>query len=273
MPEVGDSATATLTVTPYSGSTFAALAVTAPNGTVTNPSTSSSDGGHTWTAAVPYTLGGWWLLAWTVTGTGAGVEYQQVWVSGAPPAVPGTTPLCASLEQFKTWLQFALDDETRDDELLTCLTSASEWAAWRIGGPLAVQTFTERVYANGCHIQQRHHPLVAVASITPQDGTALPATAYIVDTTNSQIELRGAFYGPHTLVYSAGLTAIRRGLRLAGMEVAKHLWNVQNGSGGRGFTPDEVTPTPFGFAIPNRAEELIGADPDYMDVAGIAGFA
>lgn len=271
MPDLGDSATATLTVSPFDGTTATTLLVTAPDNTTSGPATSTSNGGATWTATVTYTQSGWYLLKWTVTGKGAGVQYQMVYVSGAP-VVPASGLVC-SLEQFKNWLQFPLNDYSRDDDLFVALSSASDWAAWRLGGPLSVKTFTERLYANGCYIQQKHHPLATVTSITPQDGTALPATAYIVDTTNSQIELRGAYYGWHTVVYTAGLSSVTPRQRLAGMEVGKHLWLVQNGSGGRGFNADEVVPTPFGFAVPNRAEELMSADPDYRDVAGIAGFA
>ncbi|MFC8432254.1 hypothetical protein [Streptomyces sp. NPDC057253] len=86
MPDVGDLVTATLTVDPYDGSTAASLLVTRPDGTTTSPVVTGSGGGATWTAPVLYTLAGVWRLKWTVTGTGAGVEGQQVAVAPAPDA-------------------------------------------------------------------------------------------------------------------------------------------------------------------------------------------
>lgn len=178
--------------------------------------------------------------------------------------------LVATLNEFKDQIKFPLTNTAQDTKLTSYLTAASEWAQWRLSGPLAQTTFTERLYCNGSCIQQQHHPLVSVTSITPQDGTALPATAYIVDTTNSQIEMRGAYYGWHTVVYVAGPASVLDHVKRAGLIVAQHLWTVENGSAGRGQQQQDLVPTPFGFAVPARAEELIGADPNFKDMPGFA---
>lgn len=89
MAEVGDVATATLTVDPHDGTTVVALLVTRPDGTTVVPVVSSTDGGQTWTAPMTYTVAGVWRLKWTVTGTGAGVEGQKVAVAPAPDAPLG----------------------------------------------------------------------------------------------------------------------------------------------------------------------------------------
>lgn len=86
MPDVGDVVTAQLVVAPYDGTTQAALTVTAPDGSLSTPVTSSEDGGQTWTAPLTYTAAGVWLLHWTVTGTGASVENEQVAVAPTPGA-------------------------------------------------------------------------------------------------------------------------------------------------------------------------------------------
>lgn len=84
---VGDSETPRLTVQPYDATTAATLTVTTPDGVVTNPAATTSDGGATWTTApVTYTQPGRWLLTWTVTGTGAGAETQEVYVVASPVA-------------------------------------------------------------------------------------------------------------------------------------------------------------------------------------------
>lgn len=128
MPEIGDSATATLTVSPFGVSTAATLAVSAPDGTTSAPTAATTDSGATWTATVSYTMAGWWLLTWTVTGTGAGREDQRVFVPVATPV--GGPPVYATLEQLKQAIAgnsvagaAAMSD--RDSALLQALRGAS----------------------------------------------------------------------------------------------------------------------------------------------------
>lgn len=172
--------------------------------------------------------------------------------------------LVATLAEFKTWLKYGTG--TGDDATLTdVLTSASLWVEWRIGGPLAVTSITESVQTRGATLVPSKRPLVSVTSITPeQSSTALDATGYKVDTTNHLVRFYwGTWPGWYTLVYSAGLSAVSARHKNAGLEVARHLWLVQNGSGGRGFPGDEVM-TPMGFAVPARAEQLL-----IPDLAGV----
>ncbi|MCD7440236.1 hypothetical protein K4B79_18655 [Streptomyces lincolnensis] len=100
MPDVGDTVTATLTVSPADGSTSATLAVAAPDGTVSNPATGTADGGTTWTAALTYTAAGLWRLSWTVTGTGASRQHEVVAVAPAPPTM-------ADVRSYATTTQLA----------------------------------------------------------------------------------------------------------------------------------------------------------------------
>jgi hypothetical protein len=120
VPDVGDIRTATLTVSPSGPSTTGVLTVYAPDGTASTPSV-SGNGTGTLTAVVTYTASGWWLLKWVVTGTGAGTEYQRVFVPVAP--VYGDAPAYASLERFKSRLR--IDGTDDDDELTEALDSAS----------------------------------------------------------------------------------------------------------------------------------------------------
>ena len=83
--DVGDTARLTLTVDPFDGTTVAAVEVTAPDGTVTTPTAGSADGGATWTALGPATAPGLWTVKWTVTGTGANVQYDTYEVDPVPP--------------------------------------------------------------------------------------------------------------------------------------------------------------------------------------------
>jgi len=87
--DVGDLLIPTLTVSPFDGTTLASLSITAPDGTIAaGTGESTADGGATWTAdEVTLNQAGLWVFAWTVTGTGQGVEYSTVVVNLAPTAV------------------------------------------------------------------------------------------------------------------------------------------------------------------------------------------
>jgi hypothetical protein len=166
--------------------------------------------------------------------------------------------LVATLPEFKSWLNYT---GTADDtEQTMVLTAASEWVEYAIGGPLSVAAFTEQHIVEGWFIQPNKRPLVAVTSITPDQGTALDVSTYLVDSTANIVRVRSWLCGLYTLVYTAGLSTILNRQKLAGLEVARHLWLIQNGSAGRGYPGDDVVPTPMGFAVPRRALELLEPD-------------
>lgn len=176
--------------------------------------------------------------------------------------------LVATLAEFKAWLNRS--DATDDTELTTVLTAASEWVEWRIGGPLAVTGFTESIRCpNGWALVPHNKPLVSVTSITWErtGAISLDPTAFKVDTDANLIRFYwGVQTGWYVVVYTAGLASIPSRVKTAGLEVARHLWLVQNGSSGRGYPGDEM-PTPMGFAIPRRAEELLAAGGPVMGFA------
>jgi hypothetical protein len=84
--DVGDTAVLNLSVDPHDGTTDATILVTAPDGTTSTPAASTSDGGANWTAQLPVTMAGQWTVKWTVTGTGANVQYDSFDVDPVPPA-------------------------------------------------------------------------------------------------------------------------------------------------------------------------------------------
>lgn len=176
--------------------------------------------------------------------------------------------LVATLVEFKAWLRYG--SGTSDDLKLTdVLTSASEWVEWRGNTLLAVTSVTESLRTRGWSMQPSKMPLVTVTSITPEESsTPMAATAYKVDTTNHLIRFyRGVAPGWYTVVYTAGHATIPYRLKNAGLELARHLWLTQNGSTGRGRTDDDI-PTPMGFAVPRRVDELMGSIP-----TAVLGFA
>lgn len=175
--------------------------------------------------------------------------------------------LVATLDEFKAHLNFT-GSSSQDAELTDYLTAASEWVERAIGGPLAVQEFTEPVRVSNWWITPTYRPLVAVTSLTSELGPVLDSTAYVVDTVRNGIRIRwGAFTGWYTLVYTAGLQSIPYRVKLAGLILGAHLWQTQNGGGGLPFPGDsEVPQFGQGFAVPNRVKELLAPD----SIPGIA---
>lgn len=172
--------------------------------------------------------------------------------------------LIATLAEAKAWVRITGD--TQDTQVTTVLTSASEWVEWKIGGPLESTQFTETAKVHGYAYVPQKRPLISVTSITPDLGTALDSSRYQVDTTHNLIRFRwGVFAGWYTIVYNAGLTATNYRAKNAGLELFRHLWLTQNGSVGRGRSDDDV-PTPLGFAVPRRVDEL-------LNTISVPGFA
>lgn len=83
--DVGDIAVFTLNVAPFDGTTAATVTVKAPDGTETPATPTPSDGGAKWTVQVPLTAAGTWYIGWTVTGTGAGTQWDNADAEPAPP--------------------------------------------------------------------------------------------------------------------------------------------------------------------------------------------
>lgn len=101
MADVGDTATLSLSVSPFDGTTSATVSVTSPSGVVSAPSATSADSGATWTAYLPLDAAGAWRVTWTVTGTGTGVEHDTVYAFATP--APGDT--YATLSELAAWLR------------------------------------------------------------------------------------------------------------------------------------------------------------------------
>jgi hypothetical protein len=252
--EVGDAVTVSTLVHDSAGAltdATMAILVTKPDLTTTAPSINHAGTGS-YNAVVTTDAAGLWRYKFTASGAVVAVDDGQFTV-----VAPGRV-LVASFEEFKARINRS--DITDDAELRSYLHSATDWTEYAIGGPLSVQTFTEIHWVCG-DIVPRKRPIVAITSITPDQGTAISSSSYFADPGTQTIHFRyGVYPNWHTLIYTAGLSVIPERAKIAGLEVASHLWSVQNGSSGRGFPTDDLVPTPMGFAVPRRAAELLAPD-------------
>lgn len=148
MPYPGSTDQLTLTVEPYDTDTLATLLLTAPDGTVSTPSVSSVDH-HTWTANPVYNAAGKWVARWLITGTGAGVTFEDVWVSRpASPAaavawrpelwqvadhIPGRTLVGAVDGYGNALATFTADTHPTDQQAQRLITAACAWVLAKTG--------------------------------------------------------------------------------------------------------------------------------------------
>lgn len=229
MPDVGDLVTATLTVSPFGVGTSAAITVYKPDGTsATASAPASTDGGATWTSTYTVDVAGWWLERWVVTGTGAGTEYNRVFVPVAP--VYGDAPAYASLERLKSRLNITSTGD--DDELTEALDSASREIDLFCG---------RRFYADTTATARRYRPTstgrVQVDDfwdttgliVATDDGSGTYATTLTLDTDFVLEPLDGVVDGssgwPYWKICTVNTGALRVGSALPSLRVtAKWGW-------------------------------------------------
>lgn len=169
MPDLGATVSVELTLDEYDETTVAVLTATPETGSPVSPTVTSDDGGHTWSGLLVYDSAGWWILSWTVTGTGAGVHHDRVYVTPAPlPALPNLTVVKVYLGQFAaSWtdetIQDALDAET-----------AAQRARCRIPATYPAdlgQALKRRVQRN---LAMRQQPLAVLLGDAEAGSTILP---------------------------------------------------------------------------------------------------
>lgn len=151
-------------------------------------------------------------------------------------------------------------------------------------GPMVPRQVTERHRTQGGRTLMLRNPPVyqpvgqahQLVSITPVYTWGVPypdLSQLSVDPVSGEVTNTIGlpfFYGEYDIVYWAGRAYVRPNVLLGAQVILKHLWAMERNSGRlSGFTPsaaDDVSVL-FGFAIPNRALEMLQPD---AAVAGIA---
>lgn len=84
--DAGDAPSFSIAVAPHDGTTAVTAAISDPAGTPTPFSVATADGGATWEGTGPIlSTAGEYTATFTVTGTGAGMQYVTVVVEAPPP--------------------------------------------------------------------------------------------------------------------------------------------------------------------------------------------
>jgi hypothetical protein len=205
---------------------------------------------------------GHYAYKWVATGTGAGVSYSNFDVFD-PLEVA-----VLSLQDAKDHLNIAQATTAYDAEIASKVATIQANLEKLTGGPILTRAVTERVPApyGAITLMVRQRPLVAVTSITDvASGTAISTSDLELDQNAGVIrrKLGLAFLGlggAYTVAYTAGWgTAVPPSFNEAARIILEHLWQTQHGPSLRPSLGGEETVTlpGFGFAIPNRAAELL----------------
>lgn len=208
------------------------------------------------------TLLGHYAYKWVATGTGAGVSYSNFEVFD-PLEIS-----VLSLQDAKDHLNIPQTTTTYDSEIQSKIATIQANLEKMTGGPIITRAVTERVEVGNYYrtLAVRQRPLVGVTSIVDiASGATVPIGDIELDTNAGIIRRKLEFpfwaRGPYfTVVYTAGWgVSVPASFNEAARIILEHLWQTQHGPSLRPSIggEEEVTLPGFGFAIPNRAAELL----------------
>lgn len=237
---------------------------------------------------------GWYYFDYPTTQVG---RHTIRWVGGGTPGPgvgvgahtdsfdvrSGTDDTIISLSDAKRRLRItddAYDDDVR--EYLGAITGVVE----KLAGCCVIRQVTDRIRAGGIEIALDHWPVYQPAGQAYPLIAMTPVLTYglVYDlsllTVNQAENAPGGFvrhtaglpfiYGPYDFTYTVGRPIIPDNVMLATSMILRHLWGMERSGNRSGMTnPGDDTTQMWGFAIPNRALELLDA-PGTRDVGGIA---
>lgn len=255
--------------------------VTLPDGsTATPPVTHSGAGGS-----------GMYVAVYTSTQPG----HHTFTFTNADPAYPGAFGDSFEVQPLPDTTIVSLDEAKEILHQTATTAYDAKIQGWNAAvtnvieywcGPVIQQTVTERLPARGVTLQLSKPPVLSLVAWTGYPpglagsgivipsppspmfptmfyGVAYPLTQLYADPSTGLVTHTSGlpfFYGTYIWQYTAGRPVIPACIYEASKIILKHLYMVEGGGTGTGTgTGDEedTMPTPFGFAIPNRAYELL----------------
>lgn len=242
--------------------TTVALVVGLPDGTTTTVTPTRASPGRYQAVYVPVQAGRH-DIRWVSAGPGARTQVDVLNVA------PARSVSLVSLAEFKTHLNIDTDDE--DEEIRYYLEAATGVVERHVGQVVVRRSISEthRLGWRGGLVLRRG-PVISLTSISTNGGTVLDPSGYVVDTATGELRsvaggLAG-LSGDVAVVYVAGYVATPPHMILAAQIIAEHLWQTQRVQAvgrtpGLGGAEVNITPSGLGYAIPNRAVELLGGRP------------
>jgi len=247
------------------GTTAATLAVTRPDGTPLSPAPTVSVTAEVQSAEFDATQSGVHYLTWTLAGGAVFTDIVDVWPVN-PRYLVSTSDVIKRLSAAGPTSAKNLGDWF--ETLSLYIASATE-VVETITGALLPKA---RTYTASGRFDRRNLVLpvsgITVESVTVDD-VLLPKADYKVDTMAGIIISDSFTEGDLNLVvaYTAGTTHIPPQARQACLEIVTHMWQIGRQGSRESSTTDETVVTPYGYAIPRRAWELL------QGIANVSGQA
>jgi hypothetical protein len=254
------------TGTPANG-TACTLTIQRPDGTTDGPYSPAGTAG-VYTYNYLTTVAGRYTYRWAATGApgpGVGVDaFTDVFDVRAASA--GNV---LSFADAKAALNIPAGDTQFDTQIMHYNRSVTAFVE-KFCGPVSVRTVTEREYVGGMSIALEQVPVVEAPLQVSQIISMTPVLTYglIYDITQLTVDFpRGLIrhtaglpfiYGPYDMTYSAGRTIVTDEILLGAETILAHQWQQRRGGAGQvgSFGSDDVT-VMWGFAVPNRALEIL----------------
>lgn len=223
------------------GDSTVVLTVELPDGTSATPEVTRAGLGR-YTAGYVPTQAGLHRIRWVASGALSG-SHQDVF--NVRPA--GDLQLI-SLAAAKAHLN--MTETVDDEELRGWIAAATRVAERHTGLTMCRRSFTEQACGPRFHLTRT--PLLSVES---------PTSATVLDASSGHVEV--ATSDPVTVVYTAGMRVVPENYLGAVAIISAHLFDTQRISSlGQQVSvtgEDTLTPGGLGFALPERAVQLLGA--------------
>lgn len=234
-----------------------------PDGTPVGPTTVPPTSVGRYQYEYPTVQAGRHTVRWVATGANASAHTD---IFDVRPANPD---YAVSLADIKLHLNIATTTTTHDEELRTYIEAATLVVERHTGRALIRRTYVE--YHTVCRARTLvldHCPVISLTSMQTVDGltTWTVGNLHVDPTTGLVTVTAGALLDGHLQVtYVAGQTVLRANEVLAARIIVQHLWDTQRGSRGgpRAGGVDDTTMV-AGYAVPNRALELLGPTPSVI---------
>lgn len=168
-------------------------------------------------------------------------------------------------------LQLNITSSTHDTEIQTYIDATERMVEEITGRIITPRSFTEDHLLTGSpdSIFLWRRPIQTLTSITAIGTTTTYSVSdvHINSIVGELRTLRGpGFAGRLVIVYTAGMSSIPVNYNLAARIIVQHLWQTQRGTSGpvlaggleMGYQSGNGVRS-FGFAVPNRALELLGS--------------
>lgn len=240
-----------------------ALTITVPDGTTVTPSlgdpTSTGIYAYNYVSTIAGRHVGRWLFTIFGGSTAAYVETFDV-----RPAEPGGI---VSLSDAKAALNIPIALTTDDEEIRSLIAAVTLVIEDYRKETVVRRTVTERIETDLSRtLLLGKVPIISLTSVVDTGGYTWPSGDLEVrDAEIGEIVSKGApFHGDLTVVYIAGRAIIPANYVEAAKIILKHLWQTQQapGMGSRVFGGGEditASIAGMGYAVPNRAAELLGS--------------